>query len=397
MSTPDLVFLNGQLVLPDRTLASGMLLVKAGVILYAGPPKLRVPQQTLIVDAQGGILAPGFVDIHQHGGAGADYMDGTPEAVRTALLCHARHGATTIIPTTTTGSPAQIEAMLAAVSVVKKAWAPELGARIAGVHLYGPFFAPDKVGCHSQEGRRDPTPAEYHRYFATKLIRIATCAAELPGADEFYRVARKHRCFITCGHSNATWAEMERAFKRGMRHVDHFWCAMSSVVSLRTRCGTPMQASMEQFVLANPKMSTEVIADGCHLADELLNFAYCLKGAARLCLVSDSSRALDMPPGRYRFGNCDNGEWFQHDGQVGRGLDGKGLASSTAGLDRMVQNMSRATKAPLHEVIRMASLTPAERAGIAKDCGSLEPGKRADILVLDQKLRIQRVFIQGVG
>lgn len=391
-----ILFTHGKLVLPDRTLDEGMVLARDGLIEYAGKPKARVPKEAMVVDARGGILAPGFVDIHVHGGDGADFMDGTPGAVSAAIRCHARHGTTTIFPTTTTGSPEQIEAMFAATTAVKAAWSPEHGARIAGVHLYGPYFAPDKVGCHRKDGRRDPLPAEYDRYFKTKLVGVATCAAELPGAEAFYKAARKHRCLITCGHSNATWAELDRAFRNGMRHVDHFWCAMSSVVSLRARCGTPMQASMEQFVLANAEMSTEVIADGCHLSDELLAFAYRMKGAERLCLVTDSSRALDMPEGRYRFGHEGDGEWFLHDGLVGRTLDGVGLASSTAGMDRMVRTMARATKAPLHEVIRMASLTPAERTGIANECGSLEAGKRADVLVLDKKFAPQRVFIGGV-
>jgi N-acetylglucosamine-6-phosphate deacetylase len=306
------------------------------------------------------------------------------------------HGTTTLFPTTTTGTPEQIEAMLQATAIAKAQWTPQHGARIAGVHLYGPFFAPDKVGCHRLDGRRDPTRAEYNRYFNSKIVSVATCAAELPGADAFYKAARKHGCFITCGHSNANWTEMERAFRNGMRHVDHFWCAMSSVVSLRTRCGTPMQASMEQFVLANIEMSTEVIADGCHLSDELLHFAFRMKGASRLCLVTDSSRALDMPPGRYRFGDNRDGEWFLSDGQVGRSIDGNGLASSIAGMDRMVRVMVRATKAPLYEIFRMASLTPAERVGIASECGSLEPGKQADILLLNKKLHPKRVFIGGV-
>ena len=245
------LFINGKLVLPDRTLDEGLVIARGGIIEYAGKPKTRVPKDAVTVDAQGGILSPGFVDIHVHGGDGADFMDGTPAAVRAAIRCHARHGTTTIFPTTTTGSPEQVEAMLHATAAVKAAWAPDDGARIAGVHLYGPFFAPDKVGCHRKEGRRDPTAAEYERYFNTKLVGIATCAAELPGAESFYKAARKRRCLITCGHSNSTWAEMERAFRCGMRHVDHFWCAMSSVVSLRTRCGTPMQAGMEQFVLAH--------------------------------------------------------------------------------------------------------------------------------------------------
>lgn len=387
---------NGRLVLSDRVVENGMVILQEGRILKVGKTPSRLPKGATPIDAKGGYIAPGFVDIHVHGGAGADFMDGTPESFRTSIRCHAKHGTTTLFPTTTTGTPAQIEAMLSAAAAVRKEWTPTMGARISGIHLYGPFFAPDKVGCHRQDGRRDPTAAEYDRYFATQLIRVATCAAELPGAEAFYKTARKHRCFITCGHSNSTWGEMARAFKAGMRHVDHFWCAMSSVVSLRSRCGTPMQASMEQFVLANADMSTEVIADGCHLSPELLRFAWQMKGPERLCLVTDSSRALDMPKGEYRFGNESDGEWFLHDGQVGRTLDGTSLASSTVGMDHMVRTMAKATQAPVHEVIRMASLTPAERTGIALECGSLEPGKRADVLVLDARLKVRRVFVEGV-
>jgi N-acetylglucosamine-6-phosphate deacetylase len=189
---------------------------------------------------------------------------------------------------------------------------------------------------------------------------------------------------------------MAAGYKAGVRHVDHFWCAMSSVSSLKQRCGTPMQASMEQFVLAHPEMSTEVIADGCHLAPELLQFAYQMKGPARLCLVTDSSRAVDMPEGQYRFGSEADGPWFINDGEVGRTIDGSGaLASSVKGVDHMVRTMAAATKAPLWDVIRMATLTPAERAGIAKDCGSLEKGKRGDVLVLSKRLVVRKVLIGG--
>jgi N-acetylglucosamine-6-phosphate deacetylase len=187
---------------------------------------------------------------------------------------------------------------------------------------------------------------------------------------------------------------MARAYDAGMRHVDHFWCAMSSVSSLRACHGTPMQASMEQFVLAYPEMSTEVIADGCHLAPELLEFAFRMKGPERLCLVTDANRALDMPPGRYRFGPRDTGSWFESDGRVGF-VPGQGLASSVVGMDSMVRQMVKSTTASLPEVIRMASLTAAERAGIARETGSLEPGKRADVLVLSKDLFVERVFIAG--
>jgi N-acetylglucosamine-6-phosphate deacetylase len=347
-----------------------------------------------VVDAKGGYISPGFIDIHVHGGQGADFMDGSVEAVKTACRAHARHGTTTIFPTTTTGSQEQLMAMIKSCDVVKRSWSVADGAFIGGVHLYGPYFAPDKVGCHSREGQRSPKADEYARYFATGLIKVATCAAELPGAGPFYRAAKKHGCLITCGHSNASWTEMQHAFEAGMRHVDHFWCAMSSVPSMRQRFNVPMQASMAEFVLASPDMSTEVIADGSHLAPELLEFAYRMKGASRLLLVTDSSRALDLAPGRYRFGHKQEGTWFKSDGKVGWAPNGS-LASSLMGMDHMIRHMAGHTTASLPEVIRMASLTPAERTGIARQTGSLEVKKRADVVILNKKLQVKRVFIAG--
>lgn len=384
----DLVF-RGELILPDRTLRHAQVICRDGIILeitadarHGGRP------------IEGRYIAPGFVDLHVHGGGGSDYMDGSADAVRIANRVHARHGTTTIFPTTTTGSPAEIAAMLETCASVRDEWSIDDGARIGGVHYYGPYFAEDKVGCHSREGRRNPDPAEYIRILDGGLVRIATCAAELPGAGAFYRAAREHECLVTCGHSDSTWAEMACAYEAGVRHVDHFWCAMSSVPSIRKRCGTPMQGSMEQFVLAHEEMSTEVIADGCHLAPELLNFAFRMKGARRLCLVTDANRAVDMPPGPYVFGPASTGTSFESDGRVGF-VPGQGLASSVKGMDHMVRTMAAAGAASLPEVVRMASLTPAERVGIASTTGSLEPGRRADILVLSESLHVQRIFIGG--
>jgi N-acetylglucosamine-6-phosphate deacetylase len=155
-----------------------------------------------------------------------------------------------------------------------------------------------------------------------------------------------------------------------------------------------MQASMTEFVLANHEMSTEVIADGEHLAPELLTFAYRMIGPKRLCLVTDCNRALDMPPGRYRFGHIDTGTWFESDGRVGRALSGS-LASSVVGMDHMVRHFREVTDATLPDIIRMASLTPAERVGIASIAGSLDAGKRADILLLTKDLKVKKVFVRG--
>jgi len=393
-STRPLVF-TGTVILPDRLLEHGAVICREGKIAQVGPKaELELPKDARVIDAGEGLIGPGYIDIHVHGGGGADYMDGTSEAVITANRTHARHGTTTILPTTTTGSREQITAMLTACQSVQRNWHSKDGARIAGVHFYGPYFAEEKVGCHLKSGRRNPDPQEYREHLATGIIRVATCAAELPGAELFYREAAQRGCLVTCGHSDASWTEMDRAYRAGMRHVDHFWCAMSSVPTIRARFGTPSQGSMEQFVLMHPEMSTEVIADGCHLAPELLEFAFVMKGVKRLCLVTDANRAVDMPPGRYRFGPLADGEWFTSDGKVGS-VEGGALASSVVGMDSMVRNMSRLTRAGVVNAVRMGSLTPAELAGIDQEAGSLKPGKQADVLLLDRELNVQRVFIGG--
>jgi N-acetylglucosamine-6-phosphate deacetylase len=392
---PTLVF-RGTVVLPADVLPRGVVVVEDGRIVAVGAEgDVTLPAHARVIDAHDGYVSPGFVDIHTHGGAGSDYMDGTAEAVRIANRAHARHGTTTLLPTTTTGTPAQLAALLDAVEHVARHWKVTDGARIGGVHWYGPYFARDKVGAHPKGFERNPDPAEYVPALARGIIRSATCAAELPGAVDFCRAARAAGCLVTCGHSNASWPEMAAVYEVGMRHVDHFWNAMSSTDSIRKRLATPQRGSMAEFVLYHPEMSTEVIADGFHHAPEMLQFAYRMKGASRLCLVSDCSRALDTPPGIYRIGHHQTGEPFENNGAVGVLPGSDTLASSIFPLEHMVRVMMRDTDAGLADVIRMASLTPAERTGVAADRGSLEPGKLADIVLLSRDLHVRRTFIHG--
>lgn len=390
----DVCFVGGTAVLPDRLVDDGVVVCREGTISYVGRAKGKVPKGVAVVDLKGGYLCPGFVDLHIHGGGGADFMDGTVDAARTVCRSHARHGTTTLCPTTSTGSESQLQAMIGASRELRDSWTIRDGARIAGVHLYGPYFAEEKVGCHNPSECRSPSAQEYRSYFDGSIIRVATCAAELDGAAAFYRYARKQGCLVTCGHSNASWSEMDAAYKHGMRHVDHFWCAMSSVASIRSRFGFPMQGSMMEFVLAHPEMSTEVIADGKHLSPELLRFAWQMKTAERLCLVTDCNRALDMPPGRYRFGPLSDGSWFESDGEVGWASP-QSLASSVKGLDHMIRIMHRVAKVPLPDAVRMATLTPAERIAMDARIGSLEPGKTADLVCLDRRLQVTNVYLGG--
>jgi N-acetylglucosamine-6-phosphate deacetylase len=380
----------GTAILPDRLIENAYVEWIQGRLTRVSQIPKRIAKEVHLFDATGRYVSPGWVDIHVHGGGGADFMDGQVQAISTACLTHLRHGTTTIFPTTTTGSQESILRMIDAVDTTIRMSDSGLQT-IQGVHLYGPYFTPEKSGCHRKQGCRVPVRSEYERYFKTGRVAIATCAAELDGCTEFYRYAKKQGCLVTCGHSNSSWTEMANAHSNGMTHVDHFWCAMSSVASVRTRLGTPMQGSMLEFVLAHETMSTEVIADGYHLSPELLQFAWQMKKPSMLCLVSDTSRALDMPAGEYAFGHPDENVWIHSDSKVGLSPTG-GLASSVVALDHCVKHMFKVTKIPLWEIVRMASLTPAQRTGIDRECGSLEVGKRADVLVLDKNLKVQKVY-----
>jgi len=398
--TPEWRLVNATLVLPDRVVHGGTLQVHGGRIVGLAAAADLPPWHGPVVNAHGHFAAPGFVDMHVHGGGGADFMDGTAAAFETAVRAHTRHGTTSIVPTTTVARHEQTMRFFELCREFKRAGAnPASGlCRVVGAHLYGPYFAPDKVGCHPKDEARPPTPAEYEQYLDYAddgTLLVATCAPDLDGSAGFYRAARDRGVRLNAGHSNATWDEMAAAYELGVRHVDHFFCAMSNYVSLRTRFGTPMRGGMMEFVLATEDMTTEVIADGRHLAPELLRFVLKMKGVDRTALVTDCMRALDLPPGEYMFGATDGGERVYSDGTVGLMPDRKSLASSVRGMDFMVRHMHRLVGVDLPTAVRMATLTPAKIVGLERDIGSLEVGKRADLLLLDDDLRVERVWVGG--
>jgi len=388
---------NTTVVLPNRLFERGEVHVEGGRIAAVDAAGELPAFGGETIDAAGMYIAPGFVDMHVHGGGGADFMDGTAEAFATAIAAHTRHGTTTIVPTNTVARHEQILAFFETCRAFKRA-GPDAArglCRVAGAHLYGPYFAEEKVGCHPRL-TRPPARDEYVQYLAYgDTLLVATCAPELAGAADFYRDAAARGVRLNAGHSNASWEEMSAAFGLGVRHVDHFCCAMSNYVSVRPRFGTPYRAGMFEFVLATAEMTTEMIADGRHLAPELLSFTLKMKGAQKVALVTDSSRAMDMPPGDYLFGPSDGGEPFYHDGEVGLTLDRSGLASGARGMDHMVRHMHQKIGVDLSTAVRMASLTPATILGLEKEIGSIEVGKAADLVLLDAELQVRGVYVNG--
>jgi N-acetylglucosamine-6-phosphate deacetylase len=387
------LFVNGSLVLPDRIIEDGALQVEGSRIL-AVADHATIMTAASVVDLQGRYLVPGYIDLHVHGGAGADFMDGTDDAFRTVCRAHLRHGTTSLLPTTTVARHDQHLAFLHVCRRLRQEGSAS--ARILGAHFYGPYFAREARGCHPADTVRAPTANEYQEYlnFADTICR-ATVAPELPGAEEFVRACRT--CGIGCnaGHSHATFAQMREAVGWGISHVDHLFCAMSDRARLRQSQTYPMRGGVMEATLYFDELTSEVIADGKHLAPELLLLAYKIKGPDRLALVTDCNRALDMPDGEYLFGPQDGGERILRQDDVGLMPDGQALASGVFGMDHAVRMFYRLTGVPLPEVIRMATLTPARIAGWDRDIGSIEPGKLADLLVLDKDLKVGEVYVGG--
>lgn len=392
MHTP-LVF-RGQIVLPDR-IERGALVLQEGRIAAVLDDSAALPPGATVVDAGDGYLAPGFIDLHVHGGKGADFMDGTPEAFRTALRAHARHGTTRMACTTTVARHDQILATLQQARDFRKTPEPN-GSRVLGAHFYGPYFRYEARGAHPGGPVRPPVEHEFREYlaFADDLV-TATIAPEVPGTKEFALACAARGVRTNVGHSWASFSQMQDAIGWGVRHVDHLFCAMSDKGRMRQFQMYPMQGGVLEATLYFDELTTEVIADGKHLDAGLLLLALKIKGPDRLALVTDCSRALDMPDGNYVIGPLDGGEPLITRDGVGLMPDGTALASSIRGMDYMIRTFLKLTGRPLWEVIRMASLTPARIAGRDRELGSLERGKLADVVVLDRDLEVRRVFVDG--
>ena len=386
------VFQNGTVILPDRLIDRQQVRIDSDRITAIGEHVDRSGAE--IVDLNGGYLSPGFVELHVHGGAGADFMDGTAEAFQTVCRAHSRHGTTSLLPTTTVARHDQHLAFFELCRRFKREGTG--GARVIGAHFYGPYFNYDARGAHPGAHVRNPDPSEYEQYLEyADCLTTATVAPELPGAEGFVRACHTRGVRCNAGHTFATFAQMESAREWGVRHIDHLFCAMSDRARLRLSQTYPMRGGVMEATLFFDDLTTEVIADGKHLQRELLLLAYKIKGPDRLALVSDCNRALDMPDGPYLIGPSDGGEpMFKVDG-VGVMPDGKALASSVVGQDHCVRTFHQLTGVALAEVIRMATLTPARIAGVDDKLGSIEVGKLADLLVLDSDLQIRQVHLAG--
>ena len=388
----DLSFRNANVILPDRILPEAGLTCRDGIIVELGS---HVSAGINAIDLGGMYLAPGFVDLHVHGGDGADFMDGTAEAFLQVCRCHLRHGTTSLTPTSTVARMDQYLRFLELCGELSGD-VPG-GARIVGSHFYGPYFARPARGCHPDQDFLIPDETNARRFtaLAGKMPLAITVAPEIDNAGWLVREYAPRGVRFNAGHSHATFSQVEAAVRAGVRHVDHLFCAMSDRARLRQTQSYPMRAGLMEATLYFDELTTEVIADGRHLAADLLRLAFKIKGPDRLALVTDAMRGMDRPDGEYWFGAEGSGERVLKLDGVGVTLDGTALASGVMGLDHGVRTMHRLAGIPLPETIRMASLTPARILGVDSQVGSLEVGKLADLVVLDSELNVRQVYLSG--
>ena len=376
----------GRVILPDR-IAQGLDVYVADGVITAVTDAAR-PFDTEL-DAGGQYVSPGFIDIHSHGGGGADFLDGTPEAFLTAASMHARYGTTTIIPTATSG---KLEETLAMEQAYEQALERNVsGADMPGLHLEGPYFAMSQAGAQDPRHIRNPEPEEYLQILdRCRHILRWSVAPELPGALELGRELKRRGILAAIGHSDAEFSEVEKAWGAGYTHVTHLYSSMSTV----HRRQAYRHAGVLEAAYMIDDMTVEIIADGKHLPAELLKFVYKFKGPERTALITDSMRGAGMADGPSMLGHRTNGLAVIIEDGVAKMPDRSGFAGSVATADRLVRNMVQMAQVPLPQVIQMAAATPARIMNL-RDRGAIAPGLRADIVLFDEDIRVSRTFVGG--
>ncbi|MCW8375638.1 N-acetylglucosamine-6-phosphate deacetylase [Streptomyces justiciae] len=360
-------------VLPTGTVQNGRVIIDGDKIIGAAPENAQV------IDVTGHTLVPGFVDIHNHGGGGASFTSGTADDVLTGIHTHRVHGTTTLVASTVTGDMdflAQRAGLLSELA--------EQGD-IAGIHFEGPFISPCRKGAHSEELLRDPDPAEVRKLIdaARGKAKMVTLATELPGGIDSVRLLAEHGVIAAIGHTDATYEQTVEAIDAGATVATHLFNAMPA---LGHRTPGPIAALLE-----DERITVELINDGTHLHPAALQLAFHHKGADRVAFITDAMDAAGFGDGRYMLGPLE----VEVSEGVARLVEGGSIAGSTLTLDRAFKRAVTVDKLPVEDAVAALSANPARLLGMADRIGSLEPGRYADLVLLDADFELKGVMRRG--
>ena len=376
-----------RLFTPREVIAQPLLLIEDGRIAEVGSIADRaLPTGARHVDFSGAILAAGFVDIHIHGGAGHDVMQGDPSGLAAIAKLLARHGVCSYFPTTVTApKEATLRALdLLATAIESAAAHPEMsGARPLGIHLEGPFLSHARRGVHPPAELQQPSLEKFERFWqaARGHIRMMTIAPELPGAEEVIVEAARRGVCVSLGHSDADFAAAMRGVAAGARHATHTFNAMRPLGH--------RDPGILGAVLTEDHISADIIADGIHLDPAIVRLFLKQKGAGQSVLITDGISATGMPDGHYQLGPLDV------EVKDGRCMSGGSLAGSVLTMDLAVRNVMAFAGWSLDAAVRLATVNPSRAAGIGKLCGSLVAGAPADIVVLSPAGEVLQTILRG--
>ncbi len=370
---------NGTVVTPLEVLPRADVLIADGKIAAIGP-HLAPYGSGDVLEAEGHIVAPGYIDIHVHGSAGHDTMDGTREAIAGMGAFFATRGVTSFCPTTMTVAREAILQSLRAVYECQQH--PVAGAQPLGVHLEGPYIEAAKKGAQPAQHVRPAALAEYEEFFALGNVRLLTLAPEIEANRPLIAFARSRGASVAVGHSAASYEQVVEAIGWGLNQSTHTFNQMEGLHHRQP--GTVGAALLLDDLYA------QFIADGVHLHPAIVDLIVRLKGTERGVLITDAIRGAGMPDGEYELGGQ---PIVVKEGAV-RLADGT-LAGSCLTMDVAVRNVVSFANAYLCDAIHMATLTPARAVGVADRKGSLEPGKDADVVLLTQDLRVVRTLVGG--
>ena len=386
------VLYNARIVTETKTIPNGFLVVDGDRIAHVQEGCITEPYLALEkTDCNGMILAPGFIDLHCHGGGDSDFMDGTVNDILTAARAHLVHGTTTIAPTTLTCSDEELFAFFDHYEEAKSV--KENMPRLCGIHLEGPYFSADQAGAQPPRYLLKPTKEHYEKVLERSHGNIFrwSIAPELEGAMELGDALKEKGILVSIGHSNATYDTVKEAMAHGYSHITHFYSAWSSIVRVK---GVRVLGVVECGYLFDD-LDVEIIADGKHLPPELLRLILKTKDNSKISLVTDSMRGAGMPEGPSILGSRKDGLDVVIKDGIACMLDFSGFAGSVATTDRLVRTMVKETCLELHEAVNMMSLHPARLLRKEAELGSIAEGKLADLVLLDDTITAQAVYVGG--
>ncbi len=381
-----LLFKNVRIIL-EEGIKYGEVLADNGKILSVGDA-VSAPQGAETVDGCGQYLAPGFIDLHVHGGGGYSAMGGK-DAVVKMCEAHARYGTTSILPTTLAAPIAQLKT---AIDGIREAQQATQRVHILGVHLEGPFLSPQMCGAQSPENILVPDEWDYEDLLSYwDGIKIVGAAPETAGGMALGRAIVRHGAVASIAHSTADYDIAETAFQNGYSDVTHLYNACTSC----HKVGVFRHAGTVEAALVSDTATVQVIADLRHQPAGVLKLIYKCKGADKMYVITDGLEyaALDMQEGEVF--TQENGMSVVFEDGVMKLADRSCLAGSVATCDKLVRNLYKTVGLPLCACVKMASTTPARVIGLGNQKGKIEAGFDADLILFDEDIRVSRVFVSG--